>query len=307
MSREVLSNRDYQFFDQGYLVDNAPWQDEIKKRNEEEQKRNLAKPWPLGEGTLPVQDFRFVTFETESLGTAVEVEPPPPTPEEMILKAKEEAREEAEKIEQAAKKNAFEIVEQSRWTASEIISKAKEDAEVEVSRLKEDAKLTGQKAGYEKGFEEGIEKGKLEGLESYSGLMRKWDGMVKQLVSERQKMYSDLQPVLIELVGEALHHCLRKEAENNDRMVVELAGEVLKKAHDRVELKLHINPLDLEEIKSQTANLQLTVGSGNIELVPDARVEKGGCLLETEAGSVDGRLETVVSQVKEAMASDLGQ
>ena len=87
-------------------------------------------------------------------------------------------------------------------------------------------------------------------------------------------------------------------------MVVEFSREALSKAQDRVHLKLHLNPEDLREVELQKDQLKLSVGAGHLELVPDARIEKGGCLLETEAGSVDVRLPTLVSQAKEALSSD---
>jgi len=65
-----------------------------------------------------------------------------------------------------------------------------------------------------------------------------------------------------------------------------------------------VNPADLEEFEANRERLQLTVGSGPLELVADARIEQGGCLLETEAGSIDARLTTIASQVKESL--DLG-
>jgi flagellar assembly protein FliH len=312
MSRGVLSNQDYQYTEPGFLLDNVPWQEEIKKRLEEEVQSVVVESRP----TLGVDEFEPLLLPENPEAVepeAVEevIKPSEPTPEEIMAKAKEEAEETAKSIEKAAKKNAFEIVEQARWEANDIIAKAKEDAEKEVQHLKEVASETGRelglKEGFEKGYGEGLEKGKTEGLHSYSESVKKWSHLLEETVSERKRLLSDFQPMLVELVGETLHNCLKKEAKRHGQMVVEFAQEALKKARDRLHLKLHLNPEDVEEVESQKEQLQLSVGAGELELVPDARIEKGGCLLETEAGSIDVRLSTIVSQVKDSLSSEIAQ
>ena len=292
MSREVLSNREYQYLDSGYLVDNLPWQDEIRKRLEVEASRRAAENRPA-EGLAELEP----AFLTES------VEEPPvpvPTAEEVLEKAREEAAEKSKLIEQAARKNAFEIVEQARWEATDLQAKAKEEAEKEAAQIKENAVESGKKEGLEKGRLEGLEKGRLEGLKEYSTQIQKWDGLFQEAVVERKRLLGEMRPLLVELVGEALHRCLKQEADRSP-MVVGFVEEALKKAQDRVHLKVRLNPEDAKEVEAKREELQLSVGAGALELVPDARIERGGCLLETEAGSVDARLATVVEQVKDSL------
>jgi flagellar assembly protein FliH len=313
MSREVLSSEEYQYLEQGYLVDNIPWQEEIKKRLEVEAGKKMAEARP----TLGVEEFQplFLPENPEAeevLETPQEPEvvmPPEPTAEEILAKARTEAEETAKSIEQAAKKNAFEIVEKARWESDDLLTKAKEDAEKEIQHLKETASAAGRevglKEGFEKGNQEGFEKGRAEGQATYSDLVKKWNGVLEETVSQRKQLLGELRPVLVELVGQALRHCLKKEAERSGQVAVEFAEEALKKAQDRVHLKLHLNPEDVEEVEAQRERLQLTVGAAELELVPDARIDKGGCVLETEAGSVDVRLSTVVAQVQESINSEM--
>jgi flagellar assembly protein FliH len=114
-----------------------------------------------------------------------------------------------------------------------------------------------------------------------------------------------MESLLVELVGEALHKCLQREAQERPMMVVDLSKAALQRAHDRVRLRIHLNPEDVEQVNAAKSQLQLSVGAGDLELVPDGRIEKGGCLLETEAGSVDARLGTLASQAQEALKSGM--
>jgi flagellar assembly protein FliH len=128
--------------------------------------------------------------------------------------------------------------------------------------------------------------------------------MLGQMVEARKSLLMDLKPFVVDLTGEALRRCLKDEAEKHGSMVVEFVQEALRKAQDRVHLKLHLNPGDLEEVEAQKQRIGLSVGVQGIELVPDTRVELGGCRLETEAGSVDAQISTVVDQVRKTLNSD---
>lgn len=305
MGLGVLSSQDYQYEEPGVLVDNLPWQEEIRKRLREEEDRAL----PLA---LPAEPTVFeapslTVAEAEAAQEVVEeVKPPEPTQEEIMAKAKAEAEETARAIEQAAKKNAFEIVEQARWEGNDLIARAKEEAEKEILQMKETAQEEGRKEGTAQGRQEGLETGRSEGRQEFAGSVAKWNDMLGQLVSERKQLLNDLKPVVVDLTGEALYRCLKDEAQKHRQMVVGFAQEALDKAQDRVHLKLHLNPEDIGEVESQKDRLGLSVGAKGLELVPDARVERGGCRLETEAGSVDVTLPTVVEKVKKTLESDQG-
>ena len=300
MSREVLSSRDYQQLEQGYLVDNAPWQEEIKKRIRQGSVVKITETRP----TLGPEEFQPLLL-AETPEAMEEVKPPEPTPEEILVKAKMDAEETVKSIEQAAKKSAFEVVEQARWEANDLLSKAKEEVEKEIQQLKDAAGEEGRKEGLTRGLEEGLVKGREEGKAEYSGALKKWNDLFDKTLEERKAAMADLQPLLVELVGETLYRCLKDESKKNSQVVMELAKEALTKAQDRVHLKLRLNPEDVEEVSREKERLQLSVGAGQIELVADERIEKGGCVLETEAGSVDVRLSTVVAQVKDSLSQGM--
>jgi flagellar assembly protein FliH len=163
----------------------------------------------------------------------------------------------------------------------------------------------GRTQGLEVGKTEGLAVGRAEGLRDYEAKIRSWDDLLRATVEKRHQALSDMEDLLVELVGEALHKCLQREAQVRPEIVVDLSKAVLQKAHDRVSLRIHLNPEDVERVDAVKSQLKLSVGAGELVLVPDGRVEKGGCLLETEAGSVDARLGTLASQAQEALKSGM--
>jgi flagellar assembly protein FliH len=299
LSREVLTQQDYQLSPSGYVLDNSSWQEEIHRRLEKIKKASpLA--WKLDGGTVHVQSFELGSFEETLLPPAPEPEVEP-TAEEIKAKLILAAESEARTIQETARKKALDITEQAHWEAQEILGQAKQQAEKEMDDQKELIKATSRVEGMAIGKEDGFKNGKEEGIKSFEASIQKWDRMAQELLVYRQGIIAELKPLLVRLLEESLLRCLRREAENHKLMAVEFAEEALRKAHDRVQLKLHVNPDDMEVLVAHRENLRLSIGSGPLELVADARVEKGGCLLETEAGTIDVRLATVAAQMKDSL------
>ena len=308
MSKSVLSEQQYQYSGQGYLVDNAPWQEELKRRAEEEMNRRLAllAPPVLGEGSPAPKGFLLESFGLENPelpeSPAPELEAAP-SPEEALVQARETAEAQARLIEEEARRKAAEVEAEAQKRAEQMIVQAKSDAEAKAQGIQREAREAGEKEGHEQGYQSGFEKGRAEGAETYSTRVKEMASVLQSATEERKRLLGEMQPLLVDLVGDALYECLKKKGKSGNT-VVHFVEEALKKAGDRVQLKVHLNPSDVETVESEIQNLQLSVGAGEIELVPDARIEQGGCLLVTEAGSVDVRLPTVVAQVKDALRSE---
>lgn len=296
MGKSVLSGLQYEYSDQGYVVDNVQWQDEIKRRVWEEYQKTQALSAPAPEAAPA--EFQELVPEALSPEAAAQEAAAKAAEEAENLKA--QAQEAAHQIEAAAQARGAAIEEEAKAQAGKIISAAGEKAKAEAEKIKTDAQEAGRKEGYDSGYRTGLGEGKQEGQKAYSGVVTNLSSVLQKTVEERKELLGEMKPLLVDLVGEALQAVLKKKAKGGP-IVVHFVEEALKKAVGRAGLKVHLNPADVEAVELEIQNLQLSVGAGEIELVPDARIEQGGCLLETEAGSVDAQLPTVVSQVKDAL------
>ncbi len=302
MGKGVLSDRQYQYSDQGYVVDNVYWQDEIKRRAWEEANRQQEDLKSAGLVSGDFQAFVPESFEGAVSAPVAAEEPAVPVIDEAEA-TRLQAEETARQLEAAAALKAAEIENAAKLNAEKMITAATETARVESEKIKAEAVEGGRKEGHELGYQAGLTAGQEEGKKTYSGVVNDLNSVFQKTVEERKKLLGEMKPLLIELVGEALQACLKKKAKNG-AIVVHFVEEALKKALGRTKLMVHLNPADVEAVEAEVQNLQLAVGAGEIELVPDARIEQGGCLLETEAGSVDAQIPTVVSQVKAALGDE---
>jgi len=298
MRRTVFTDRDFQMAADGYLVDNEPWQAEIQRRVVE------SKVW------APPSFEALEAPPVEGVGVGLGEEPillqdPMALHQEALERADREAQELKEKIlgeaREAAGREAEEIRVAAQGAAELVRTRAEEEAKGAAEAIRKQAEQDGKAEGLSVGRVEGLAAGQVEGKAQYEGLIREWDGLLSSTLSERRKALADMEPLLVDLVGDALLKCLRREALERPELVVELVGQSIRMAHDKVRLRIHLHPADVERVGRVRHELQLSVGAGELELVPDGRIEQGGCLLETEAGSVDARLGTLVSQAQDAI------
>ncbi len=306
MGRNVLSGDEVRFLTNGFQVENGSWKNEIAKRaREDADKRLRSVSETVKDGTdrdLISQDvLREVGSDLHPVEAVDPRQAAADEAEALLAQAREEAESLASNMKEDAKVRAAMMVEKAQTEAKEILRQAKVAAEAEIEVLKKQASEMARIEGLEQGTREGLEKGRQEGKAEYDGVLGEWTGVLQKTIEERNRSLGEMQPLLVELVGEALYGCLKDEGVRNPQMVLRFVEEALSRAHDRVHLTVHLNPENLATVEAKRSELQMSVGSGRIELVPDGRIEKGGCLLETEAGSIDARLSTIVSQVKGAL------
>jgi flagellar biosynthesis/type III secretory pathway protein FliH len=100
------------------------------------------------------------------------------------------------------------------------------------------------------------------------------------------------------LLGEAL----RLEPERVERIV----SRCLEHARDQAarHIVLRVNPDDLGAVERALPRLGRRVEAELLKVEPDPGVTAGGCLVDTELGQLDGRLETQLRAILDALEQD---
>jgi flagellar assembly protein FliH len=83
--------------------------------------------------------------------------------------------------------------------------------------------------------------------------------------------------------------------------ITAVVREVIGHAKDRSRLVIRVSPADYHELIETRESLTENGNSRSIEILADDRVELGGCLLETPAGNLDGRLEVQLQQLRDTL------
>lgn len=171
----------------------------------------------------------------------------------------------------------------------------------------------GYRRGQELGFEEGLDRGRHEAyrnaaedaykerheeLEAFAAsLKRVLDSTNEAMSRWYAQAEEEMGPVVIDIARKVLVSELRLGRDSIREMIADAMKEV---AHAAT-AKIRINPLDspearayLDEIKGALIRLK------QIEIVDDKSIE-GGCVIETDSGMVDARIEHKIEAIERSI------
>jgi len=88
-------------------------------------------------------------------------------------------------------------------------------------------------------------------------------------------------------------------------VVCRIAAEALESARDRCEIELRVNPADAETLRAQEPRLlEVLARARAVAIREDPAVGRGGVIVETEAGTVDARIETRLDALRRALLGE---
>ncbi len=176
--------------------------------------------------------------------------------------------------------------------AKEIISQAREDAK----KIKLEAKdlLSQVQAEMEKSKQEGMEIGKQEGLQNALEMLVR----VKEL---RTKLFSDNEREIVKLVFEIAKKVIGREFTENDKAILNVIRLALTDAvGDKIIVRL--NSEDYGKVKKNEKELLSALDSSVVlSFREDDEVKPGGCIVDTDIGTIDAQLETQLNAIKKAL------
>jgi len=191
------------------------------------------------------------------------------------------------------RKDAFEASEE----AQRIIHEAKEEAQ----RIRTEAQQILDRVILER--EEAIKQGYHQGKEEGMSLASE---MITKITHEREKLIATLEPEVIRLVDEIAEKIIGRALVEKDTTVVDLVRQALLSSFGS-KILLLVNPDDFDVLrKHQSTLMQVLETSQTLQIRPDDRVSPKGCIIETEVGTIDARLETQLAAVRRALGLEKG-
>ena len=154
-------------------------------------------------------------------------------------------------------------------------------------------------------MEAGYLEGRAEGLraaeEQCADYLKRLAELAHQAIINREKMVKDTEEELAALAIAIAEKVLRRQIAIDPSVVLSLVESALEKvpAGDSVQILAH--PDDVDFIKSKWSEVRGAVAFGpNWELVPDEKVGRGGCIIQTRGGMVDGRIQVQLAEILSA-------
>jgi flagellar assembly protein FliH len=84
-------------------------------------------------------------------------------------------------------------------------------------------------------------------------------------------------------------------------VVVEMAKTAISRLIERDSVTVRVNPADLERMREHRDELIAIGDIKNLRVVEDQRVDRGGVVVDTDAGTIDARIGTQLEEARKIL------
>ena len=174
--------------------------------------------------------------------------------------------------------------------AAQIIGEAEESA----AAIRERA--------YREGIEQGAKEGRVQVEEAARKMVERMKELLREIEAERAAVLTLSERELVELSLEISKRIVAAELKVNQEVVVAIAKEALTLIRDRPYVLALVHPDDFEICNQARQQFEALLPEGAVlRILPDIKVERGGCVLDTGQGVVDATLDSRWAALMEAL------
>jgi len=158
----------------------------------------------------------------------------------------------------------------------------------------------------EEGLAQGLEKGKQAVTTELESVIQKLRRAYMDIEKYRQQLYLKAETESVELALAVARRIIGQEISLDRQIVLNVVKGALDKVINHEKVKIRINPQDLEAVQTSLFEFLPHVEKlENVHFEADAAITTGGCVVETNFGTVDARIESQLDQIDAAFADEL--
>jgi flagellar assembly protein FliH len=183
-----------------------------------------------------------------------------------------------------------------QWEVVELAASAGEQAPPDGEREAELARL--REAARAEGYAEGLAAGRVE-ADQAGGYMKR---LAESFSATLDNLDFRLADMVLDLALDVARKVVSGELSVHPERILDVVNMALKEmAETSREARLLLNPEDAVLVRP---HLDQVLDKNRLRIVEDARIERGGCLIETQQGDLDATLPARWRQVVQVLGSN---
>lgn len=188
------------------------------------------------------------------------------------------------------------VIDRKSLEAGEKADRIITEAEAEALKIRQQAQkiLSEVEAVREKARKEGFAAGESKGLSQVTEKL-------VHLETLKEKFYKETEGEIIKLVMATAEKVIGKIVEERPDVIRNIVRQALERSiGDRITVR--VNPEDYQTIKSGDYEFKDVLDrTKRLHFKEDESVAKGGCIVETEVGTIDAQIETQMEAIRKAL------
>ena len=119
--------------------------------------------------------------------------------------------------------------------------------------------------------------------------------------ARRDAVLAGAERDLLRLAVKLAEKIIGREVERDPAALADIVSAALRHARRDESLTVRVNPSDMAWVEAHRARLDPAGRAHSLDVVADPRVGRGGCVIESESGTVDAQLDTQLRVLERAL------
>jgi flagellar assembly protein FliH len=158
-----------------------------------------------------------------------------------------------------------------------------------------------QREAYDKGYAEGEAAGAAGAREGADALLTRLTDTLQELTTVRAEMIRKTERQMVELALAVARRIVHREVSIDHDLLIAMTRVALERLSGSATVTVRFNPGEYEAIGG--AGVASTLGT-NVTIVADPRVDRGGCLVESDLGTLDVGIDAQIEEVARALLGE---
>jgi len=157
---------------------------------------------------------------------------------------------------------------------------------------------------YERGYSEGENAGKQSEQEMLKELKDNISNTIKEIIDYRKQLLKEAETTIVSLALNFAKNIIGEEIQTNREIIQNQVKKSLEYIIGEGKLIFHVHPDDVSQFDDKEQYIPEEY-LGNIEIITDKSITRGGCILETNSGTIDSTIESKVAELGKSIQNGL--
>ncbi len=192
-------------------------------------------------------------------------------------------------------------------------ARVRAQAQAEADEIRSDARVQAEalrEAAWQEGFHNGRESGRdavtLELGSQFRAreqtLRAQVTALTDSIGAARQALWERQEAEMLAFVLEIARKVIKTEVTQNPAVIHAVIANALRRVADKDLVRIKVCPDEAEGLRAGREDLLALVdGIKTLEIVDDRRISAGGCVIETNGGTIDAKIETQLAEIERAL------
>ncbi len=128
--------------------------------------------------------------------------------------------------------------------------------------------------------------------------------LIQELTSWRDNMMSQSEQMILDIIRNISQKMFGTGFELDRETLQVTFNKVLENARSLGNLRVYVNPEDASNLGPYWREFQESITSHTIEIIPSSSIVRGGCYVNGQWGSADGRIETQLKAIMDTFDNE---